>query len=81
MIKQLTNKEIRTSKRSKKKEDRDTVHYKLNDNFINYHIELSRHYTYNYKHYLEEIVKQYNLPVIENNQMEKVNIIHCLIYD
>ena len=38
MIKQLTNKEIITSKRSKKKEDRDTVHYKLNDIFMNYSI-------------------------------------------
>ena len=79
MIKQLITKEIITSKRSKKNEDRDTVRYKLNDNFINYHIELSRHYTNNYKNYLEEIVKQYNLPVIENKQMEKVNIMQCLI--
>ena len=79
MIKQLTNKEIITSKRSKKKEDRDTVHYKLNDDFIKYHIELSKHYTNNYKYYLEEIFKQYNLPVIENKQMETPNIIQLLI--
>ena len=79
MIKQLTNKEIITSKRSKKKEDRDTVHYKLNDDFIKYHIELSKHYTNNYKYYLEEIIKQYNLPVIENKQMETPNIIQLLI--
>ena len=55
------------------------MHYKLNDNFIKYHIGLSKHYTNNYKYYLEEIIKQYNLPVIENKQMETPNIIQLLI--
>ena len=71
MLKQLGNKEMITSTRSKKKEDRDTTHYKINDRFINYHIELSKHYTNNYKHYLEEVINKYGLPVIENKPVHE----------
>jgi hypothetical protein len=78
MLKQLGNKEMIISTRSKKKEDRDTTHYKINDRFINYHIELSKHYTNNYKHYQEEVVKKYGLPVIENKP-ESENIESLLL--
>ena len=73
MIKQLSNKEIITSVRSKKRnEDRDTVLYKLNDKFINYHIELSKHNTKNYKNYQAAIVLEYELPVLENKPAVRV---------
>jgi hypothetical protein len=78
MLKQLGNKEIIISTRSKKKEDRDTTHYKINDRFINYHIELSKHYTNNYKHYQEEVVKKYGLCVIEDKS-ESENENGCLL--
>ena len=55
--------------RSKKKEDRDTIYYKLNDKFTNHHIELSKHYTTNYKHYQGWIIKEYNLTVKEINKI------------
>ena len=61
MIKQLGSKELIKSVRSKAKETRDRTIYKLNVEFINYHVKLSSYKTKYYNTYPPWFIHKYGL--------------------
>lgn len=71
MVKQLSSKELIKSERSKSKETRDKTIYKLNEEFINYHIKLSSYKTKYYNKYQPWFIEKYSLNTKQATETEE----------
>jgi len=76
MVRNISNNDLVKSERSMKKETRKQTLYSIDDDYIQYHLDLNKYTNTACTHFHDEFVTKYNIPVVKtsfhNNDEEYV---------